>query len=47
MVQKPQLVIISGRKEKFGHPNKEVLDILNKYNFKIKITQNDGAIKLK
>ena len=41
------IAIISARKEKFGHPNKEVLDILNKYNFKIKITQNDGAIKLK
>ena len=41
------IAIISAKKEKFGHPDKEVLDILNKYSFKIKITQNDGAIKLK
>lgn len=41
------IAIISAKKEKFGHPDKEVLDILDKYSFKIKITQNDGAIKLK
>lgn len=41
------VAIISSKKERFGHPNKEVLDTLNRYKFIIKITQNDGAFKLK
>ncbi len=40
------IAIISAKKEKYGHPSKETLDILNKYNFKVKITQIEGAIKL-
>ena len=32
-------------KNVYGHPNDEVLDILNKYKFKILITQKKGAIK--
>lgn len=44
---KPCLAIISSKKEKYGHPNKETLDILNKYNFDVKITENLGAIKIK
>ncbi len=39
--------IISSKKEKYGHPNKQTLDILNKYGFDIKITENLGAIKIK
>ena len=37
--------IISADKNVYGHPNDEVLDILNKYKFKILITQKKGAIK--
>ena len=40
------IAIISAKKEKYGHPSKETIDILNKYKFNIKITQKDGAIKL-
>ena len=37
--------IISAKKEKFGHPNIEVLERLKKRNIKIFITQENGAIK--
>lgn len=38
--------VISAKKEKFGHPNEEVLSILKKYNIRIRITQKEGAVKL-
>lgn len=44
---KPCIAIISSKKEKYGHPNKETLEILNKYNFDIKVTEKLGAIKIK
>ncbi|MDD3303680.1 MAG: ComEC/Rec2 family competence protein [Clostridia bacterium] len=39
--------VISSKKEKFGHPNKETIDKLNRFGFDIKITELSGAIKLK
>ncbi|MEG2645667.1 MAG: ComEC/Rec2 family competence protein [Clostridia bacterium] len=39
--------IISAKKEKFGHPNEEVLKRLKSNNIKIHITQKCGAIKFK
>ncbi len=43
----PCVAVISSKKEKFNHPNKEVIDILQKYKFNIKVTEKCGAIKLK
>ena len=37
--------IISARKEEFGHPAKETIDILNKYMIKQYITEKVGTIK--
>ena len=37
--------IISSKKSVYGHPSIETLDILKKYNFEVKITEKDGAIK--
>ena len=37
--------IISSKESVYGHPNEEVLEILNKYKFKIFITEKVGAIK--
>lgn len=39
----PCIAIISSKKEKFNHPNKEVIDILEKYNFDIKITEKERS----
>ena len=42
---KPKVGIIScGRNNKYGHPNKEVLDILKKYHVKIRRTDLEGTI---
>lgn len=42
-----KLAVISSKKKVYGHPAKETLDRLGKYNIKYKITENDGAITLK
>lgn len=39
--------IISSKKKKFGHPSIETIDILEKYNFDIQVTEKKGAIKIK
>ena len=36
--------IISASKKVYGHPSEEVIELLEKYNFKIKITEKEGAI---
>lgn len=41
------LAIISSKKKVYGHPAKETLDRLNKYNIRYKITENDGAVIVK
>lgn len=42
----PCIAIISSKKEKYGHPHKDTLERLTRYNFTIKVTEMDGAIKL-
>ena len=44
---KPKVSIISSKKSVYGHPAKRVVDVLKKYNSKILITENLGAIKIK
>ena len=44
---KPKVSIISSKKSVYGHPSKRVVDVLKKYNSKILITENLGAIKIK
>ena len=42
----PQEAVVScGKNNKFGHPNKEVKDVLNKYHIKIRRTDLEGTIK--
>ena len=42
----PEEAVISvGKNNKFGHPNKEVLSVLNKYKIKIHRTDLEGTIK--
>ena len=42
----PKEAIIScGKNNKFGHPNKEVVSLLNKYKIKIRRTDLEGTIK--
>ncbi len=41
----PKEAIIScGRNNRYGHPNKEVIDVLNKYDVKIRRTDYEGTI---
>ena len=41
----PEEAIIScGKNNRFGHPNKEVVDVLNKYQIKIRRTDIEGTI---
>lgn len=43
----PEIAVISaGKNNSYGHPNQEVLDILNKYGIKILRTDKDGDIKV-
>lgn len=42
-----KLVVISSKKKLYGHPAKETLDKLSKYNIEYKITENDNAIVIK
>ena len=39
--------IISSKEKVYGHPSKETLDKLNKYNIRYKTTENDGAVLVK
>lgn len=39
-----ELAVISSKKKVYGHPAKETLDKLNKYNITYKITENDRAV---
>lgn len=39
-----EAIISCGEKNKYGHPNKEVIDRLNKYNVKIRRTDKEGTI---
>jgi competence protein ComEC len=42
----PSVAVISvGEKNSFGHPNKEILDLLNKYNIRIFRTDKDGDVE--
>ena len=40
-----EAVVSCGKNNKFGHPNKEVVDVLNKYHIKIRRTDLEGTIK--
>ena len=40
-----EAVISVGKNNKFGHPNKEVISVLNKYKIKIRRTDLEGTIK--
>ena len=42
-----EAVISVGKNNKFGHPNKEVIDVLNKYHIKIRRTDIEGTIAYK
>ena len=42
-----EAVISVGKRNKFGHPNKEVINVLNKYKIKIRRTDIEGTIKYK
>jgi competence protein ComEC len=42
----PKLAIISVGENKYGHPNKEVLEILEKYGIRILRTDREGDIKI-
>ena len=45
---KPQIALIGvGKDNKFGHPNKEVVSLLNKYKIKIHRTDIEGTIVYK
>ena len=42
---RPKEAVISvGKKNRYGHPNKEVLDILSRYDVKIRRTDEEGTI---
>ncbi len=43
-VQPKEAVISCGRNNKFGHPNQEVLDVLYRYDVKIRRTDIEGTI---
>ena len=43
---KPKEAIIScGLKNKYHHPHKETIDVLNKYHIKIRNTSKEGTIR--
>ena len=46
-VLKPKVAVISLGKNSYGHPHKEVLDMLNKYNVKILRTDQMGDVVVK
>ena len=43
----PEVAVISSKQSVYGHPNKEVLEVLKKYNVNVLITEKMGAIKIK
>jgi competence protein ComEC len=44
----PETAIVScGKNNRFGHPNKEVVSVLNKYKIKIRRTDMEGTIVYK
>ena len=44
----PEVAVISvGKNNKFGHPNKEVINVLNKYKISIRRTDLEGTIVCK
>ena len=43
-VQPKEAIISCGKNNKYGHPNKEVLDVLNHYDVKIRRTDIEGTI---
>jgi len=43
----PEIAVISvGRENKYGHPNQEVLELLEKYGIRVLRTDKDGDIKI-
>jgi len=44
---KPEIAVISSKESVYGHPSEEVLEILNKYNVNVLITEKLGAIQIK
>ena len=43
----PEIAVISvGRENKYGHPNEEVLELLEKYGIRVLRTDKDGDIKI-
>ena len=43
----PRFAVISvGKDNRYGHPNQEILDVLNKYGIKVLRTDRDGDIKI-
>lgn len=44
---RPLYAVISSKKEEYGHPDKEVLEILSKFNIKVHITEKDKFLKFK
>lgn len=44
---KPEVAVISCKESVYGHPNKEVLEVLEEYNVNVLITEKMGAIKIK
>lgn len=44
---RPEIAIISVGKNSYGHPSKSVLDILRKYNVKVRRTDKEGNIEYK
>ena len=44
----PEVAIIScGRNNYYGHPHKEVINVLNSYNVTIRRTDEEGTIKIR
>ncbi len=44
LVSPKEAIISVGRKNRYGHPNKEVIDRLNKYKVKIRRTDQEGTL---
>jgi len=42
----PEVAVISVGKNSFGHPHREILDLLEKYNIQIKRTDKDGDVEI-
>ncbi|MBU1000651.1 MBL fold metallo-hydrolase [Patescibacteria group bacterium] len=42
----PEVAVISVGKNSFGHPHKEILDLLNEYGIQVKRTDEDGDVEV-